>query len=253
MRVINNQASTTMDNGIYIMLSRQLALFRDMEITANNIANTNTTGYNSEHLLFNSYLTKDVNQRVVNPMSFAYDINSYRNTETGSMTSTGNPLDVAIQGDGYFMVETPLGTRYTRAGNFQIDASGILTTVEGYAVLDQSEQRITLPDDAREIEIGESGNVKVNGEEFGSIGVVRFENEQLLERLDGRLYKSEVTPQEAIGSRVLQGALESSNVKPVIEMTHMIDVSRSVGSTARFIEVVYELQRKAASAWAQQG
>jgi len=242
-----------MDNGVYIMLSRQLALFRDMEVTANNIANTNTTGYNSQHMLFNSYLTKDINQGVRNPMSFAYDISTYRNTEPGALISTGNPMDFAIQGEGYFMIETPLGIRYTRAGNFQIDASGIITTADGYPVLGPGEQRITLPEGAREIEVGSNGSVRVNGEEFANMSLVRFDNEQLLERLDGRLYKTDAEPQDAPDARIVQGALEGANVKPVLEMTHMIDVSRSVGSTARFIEVVYDLQRKAANTWAQQG
>ncbi len=242
-----------MDNGVYIMLSRQLALFRDMEVTANNIANSNTTGYNSQHMLFNSYLTKDVNQGVRNPMSFAYDISTYRNTESGSIISTGNPLDFAIQGDGYFMVETPLGIRYTRAGNFQIDASGVITTPDGYPVLGPGEQRITLPEGARNIEVATNGSVRVNGEEFAFMSVVRFDNEQLLERVGDRLFKTDIEPQDAPQARIVQGVLEGANVKPVLEMTHMIDVSRSVGSTARFIEVVYDLQRKAANTWAQQG
>jgi flagellar basal-body rod protein FlgF len=242
-----------MDNGVYIMLSRQLALFRDMEVTANNIANANTTGYNSEHMLFTSYLQKDVNLGQRNPMAFAHDISTYRKTETGSMKVTGNQLDFAIQGSGYFAVETPLGTRYTRAGNFQLDADGTLVTVEGYPVLDAANQRIVFPEDARDIEIGETGTLKVDGEEFVQLGVFAFENEQLLERLDGRLYKSEITPLPTEDIRVMQGTLENANVTPVTEMTHMIDVSRSVGSTARFIEVVYDLQRKAANTWAQQG
>src|SRR4051812_9350277 len=107
-----------MDNNIYIMLSRQMTLFRDMDVTANNIANTNTTGYSAEHILFSSYLTKDVNRGDRNSMAFAHDVSTYRDTESGPMKVTGNDLDMAIQGDGYFTVETPLGTRYTRAGNF---------------------------------------------------------------------------------------------------------------------------------------
>lgn len=242
-----------MDNGIYIMLSRQLALFRDMQVTANNVANANTTGYNSEHLLFTSYLAKDVNQGNANNMALAHDISTYRNTENGSMKVTGNALDFAIQGSGYFVVETPLGERYTRAGNFQLDSDGTLITAEGYPVLDNANQQIIFPADTRDIEIGETGTLKVNGEEFSTVGVVSFENEQLLERLDGRLFKSEITPDLAENVRVMQGTLENANVQPVTEMTHMIDVSRSVGSTAKFIETMYDLQRKTSNIWAQQG
>lgn len=242
----------SMDNGIYIMLSRQLALFRDMQVTANNVANANTTGYNAEHMLFTSYLAKDVSQGTPNNMALAHDISTYRSTENGPMMVTENTLDFAIQGDGYFTVETPLGVRYTRAGNFQLDSEGKLTTAEGYPVLDNSGQHITFPEDVRDIEIGETGTFKVNGEEFASIGVVKFENEQLLERLDGRLYKSEIEPEAAENVRIMQGTLENANVQPVRELTHMIDVSRSVTSTAKFIETMYDLQRKASNIWAQQ-
>lgn len=242
-----------MDNGIYVTLARQMALFRDMDVTANNIANANTTGYNSEHILFNSYLTKDINQGVKNPLSFADNISTYRNTESGSMTVTGNDLDVAINGDGYFTVETPLGTRYTRAGNFSIDGSGQMVTTEGYPVLDVTGQPFLLPENTTSVQIGALGNVKVNGEDFGTLGVVQFENPKLLQRLSDKLYSSEVAPDPATKYTVAQGTLEGSNVQPVKELTHMIDVSHSVNATAKFIEVMYDLQRKTSNTYAQQG
>jgi len=241
-----------MDNSIYITLTRELALFRDMDITANNIANTNTTGYSSEHLLFNTYVTKDINQGNQNPMAFATDIASYRDTTGGSLTVTNNDLDVAIQGDGYFIVDTPLGQRYTRAGNFQIDGTGTLTTPEGYPVEDNSGQHIVLPENTKTIQIGGAGNLKVNGEDFATINVVQFDNQQLLERLNGKLFKSKIAGQPAQNFTVAQGMLESSNVQPVGEMTHMITLSHNVADTDKFIEVIYDLERKASNTWAQQ-
>lgn len=241
-----------MDNSIYVTLSRQLALFRDMDVTANNIANTNTTGYNAEHVLFTSYMTKDANQGDINPMSLDYDISTYRNTEEGAMKATGNDLDVAIQGNGYFTVETPLGIRYTRAGNFKIAPDGTLETVEGYPVMDNSGQHIVFDESTRTIQIGEAGNLKVNGADFGNLGIAQFDNPQLLERLDGRLYKSNITPQPAQNARVMQGMLESANVQPVQELTHMVNLQHAVTDTAQFISIVYDLERKAADAWAQQ-
>lgn len=241
-----------MDNSVYITLSRQLTLFSDRDVTANNVANANTTGYSSEHLLFNSYLTKDVNQKDRNPMAFAFDISSYHNLENGAFKTTGNPLDMAIAGDGFFSVETPLGTRYTRAGNFQLDGNGTLVTAEGYPVLDESGQHITFTSETRDILVGEAGNISVNGEAFVKLGIYKFENPQLLERLDSAMFKSEITPDVATDSRVVQGALAGSNVKPVMELTHMIDVSRSVSNTAKMIETLYDLQRKASNTCAQQ-
>jgi len=241
-----------MDNSIYITLSRELALFRDMDETANNVANANTTGYSAEHLLFNSYLTKDVNQKKTNDMAFAYDISSYHSFENGEIKKTGNTLDFAIQGEGFFAIETPLGTRYTRAGNFQIDAKGTLVTADGKPVLNDTGQRIEFPPEARDITVGEAGNISVDGSEFAKLGVYKFGNPQLLERVDGASFKSEITPEPADAARVAQGALENSNVKPVVELTHMMEVSRSVANTAKFIESMYDLQRKAATTYAQQ-
>lgn len=241
-----------MDNSAYIALSRQLALFRDMDITANNIANANTTGYSAEHLEFNSYLTKDVNYGNRNDMAFADNIDSYRNTLPGPIKTTGNDLDVAIQGNGYFQVETPLGMRYTRAGNFRLASDGTLITEDGYPVLNSSGQHITFPDNTRDIKIGEAGNLKVNGEDFDTIGMFEFDDEQVLQRLNGRLFKSDVSGRPAQNARMLQRSLESSNVQPVIELTHMMQISRAVTDTAQFVGIIYDLERKAASAYAQQ-
>lgn len=242
-----------MDNGIYITLSRQLAMFRDMAITANNIANANTTGYNSEHILFTSFLKKDVNRKETNPMQFDYDISSYRITQTGPVKSTGNPLDLAITGEGYFAVETPLGTRYTKAGNFQLDELGTLITASGYPVLNNNGQRIIFPEETQEITVGSAGNIAVNGSEFDSIGIHAFANEQSLEQTGAGLFVSEVNPEPAENVRVLQGALEGANVQPVQEMTRLIDISRSTSNTAKLIETMYDLQRKASNVWTKQG
>lgn len=241
-----------MDNSLYVTLSRQIALFRDMDAVANNIANANTTGYNAEHLSFNSYLARDVNQGVRNDMSFAYNPNTYRDMSGGPISVTGNDLDVAIEGQGFFTLDTPLGDRYTRAGNFRLDGSGTLVSLEGYPVLDATGQPIILPENATSIEIGELGNIKVNGEDFGAIGVVQFDNPQLLERLSGRMFKSDAAPNPAESFRVLQGSLEGSNVQPVTELTHMLNLSHSVADTAKFIESMYDLERKTSNTWAQQ-
>ena len=241
-----------MDNGIYVTLGKQITLFREMDMTANNIANTNTTGYNAEHIHFNTYLTHDKNQGVKNPLQFANHIRGYRDTEEGPLTVTGNDLDVAIKGDGYFTIQTPAGIRYTRAGQFERDKGGVLVTQDGYPVLDVAGQQIVFADDANNIKIGSTGNIKVNNQDFTSLGVVQFANPQLLERLDNKLYKSEVPGIEAPDAIVAQGTLESSNVKAVTELTNMISISRSVTEVAKFVEVMYDLQRKTSNTYAQQ-
>lgn len=244
-----------MDNGIYIALSRQLALFRDMAETTNNIANTNTTGFQAERIMFSSYIKKDNNQGDKNDMAFANDVSNFRSTQEGTKRQTGNPLDVAIQGDGYFMIDTPLGVRYTRAGNFTLDNNGVLVNQDGYPVMDATGQHVEFPPDANDITIGTAGNISVNGQDFGTIGIALFDNQQLLTPSSGGLLKSDVPPHvgDADEIRVSQGVLENSNVQPVLEMTHMIDVSRKVSDTAKYIETLYDLQRKTTNAWTQQG
>lgn len=243
-----------MDNGVYIALSKQLALFRDMAVTTNNLANANTTGYQTEKLVFEGLLKKDNNLGDRNDMAFANDVSSFRNMQDGARHYTGNQLDAAIEGAGYFMVQTPLGVRYTRAGNFSLDSEGTLITPQGYRVLDTSQQPIEFPPEAQDIVIGLAGNITVNGEDFGTIGVAQFENPQYLEQSIGGLYKSDIEP--TIGDedsvRMTQGTLENANVQPILEMTHMIEVSRKVGSVAKYIEVIYDLQRKTSNTWTQQ-
>lgn len=238
-----------MDNSIYITLSRQMALFRDMEVTANNIANADTPGYNAEKLMFSDYLVKDTNRRET---AYANDPASYRDTANGSIKMTGNPLDLAINGDAYFQVQTPLGIRYTRAGNFQIDSEGILMTPSGYPVLGADGGQITLPQNVMNVAINGVGQVSADGEDVGQVGLMEFTNEQAMTRLGSNLYTSTEQPLPSETARIAQGALESSNVTAVTEMVRVMNVSRAVTSTAKFIETMYDLERKTGSVYAKQ-
>ncbi len=240
-----------MDNSIYIALSRQMGLFKDLNVTANNIANVNTAGYQAEKLMFTDYLVDDGNHH---KMAFTQDISSYRDVNPGSMNVTGNALDVAIRGNGYFMVQTPQGERYTRAGNFQMDGEGVLITSEGYPVLDAGGQEIQFDDTDREVRIMQSGAVVVDGEERAILGVVKFAKDQELQREGSTLYSSKTPPQpaEAEDMQVLHGVVENSNVQPVLELVRLTELSRSTGNTAKFIEAMYDLERKSSSTWTQQ-
>lgn len=235
-----------MDNSVYIALSRQVMLFRDMEMTANNIANVATPGYQGEKLSFESYLVKDANNT---KDAYANDARSYRDTTNGAFKTTENPFDLAIRGNAYFQVQTPLGTRYTRAGNFQINDQGTMVTVDGYPVLGADGGEITIPGNAKNVVINGAGQVSVDGEDAGQVGIMEFQNEQAMKQVGGLFFTSEETPQPSETARVVQGALEMSNVSGVTELTRVMQLSRSVASTAKFIETIYDLQRKAAQAY----
>lgn len=239
-----------MDNGIYVALSRQTALFRDLEVTANNIANADTAGYKSEKMMFTDYLADAGNNH---KLAYTQDLASYRDTTGGRMQVTENPLDLAISGNGYFSVQTPQGTSYTRAGNFMLDGDGTLTTQDGFAVLDTGGQSIQFEDTDTDIRVLQTGAIMVNGEERATIGVSQFQNEQELERLSSTLYTSKAAPQQAEENfQVLHGIVENSNVQPVIELVKLTELTKSSASTAKYIEVMYDLQRKSSNTWTQQ-
>ncbi len=241
-----------MDNSVYIMLSRQTAMFRKMDVVANNIANVNTTGFQAEKMMFTDYLVDDGNR---NKMAFTQDLASYHEEAPGAFQVTGNALDMAISGEGYFTVEMPGGNRaYTRAGNFQIDGNGIMVTSDGLPVLDEAGQRIQLEPEDRDVTIGDNGLMMVNGQERAIIGMVEFDNVQQLEHVSGSMMvaKNQV-PFPAVNSRMMQGVLEDSNVVAVQEIVEMTKTSRGVSNTAKFIEVMYDLQRKAHNVYTKQG
>lgn len=229
-----------MDNAIYISLSRQIGLFQDMEMTANNIANVNTTGYTAQKMLFSQYLVKNTQYQD----AYANNPTSYRDTTGGSIKTTGNTFDLALSGSGYFQVQTPLGTRYTRAGNFQINSDGTLVNTNGYPVLGGDGGQITIPANARNVVINGIGQIRVDGEDVGQVGVVTFANEQKMTRLGNNLFNSTDAPIPADAARVTQGAIESSNVSPVLELVHVMNVSRAVATTAKLNEAIYDLERK---------
>ena len=234
-----------MDSSIYIALSKQMAQFQDMEITANNIANVNTPGYSAQKLVFSQFLSDS--GKVGSKDSYADTPFSYRDTTGGALKPTGNPLDMAIKGDAYFAVETPLGTRYTKSGSFQIDSQGMLVTVDGYPVLGSDNAQITLPTTGKSVLINGAGQITVDGTQAGQLGMMAFTNQQGMTRYGNSLYGSTETPQASLTARAVQGAIETSNVNSVSELVRVMDISRSVTNTSKFIETMYDLERKAST------
>jgi flagellar basal-body rod protein FlgF len=234
-----------MDNGIYIALSRQTALFRNMEITSNNIANVNTPGFNAQRLVFSDFLVKNGQRKD----AYANDPSTYRDTSTGSVNMTGNTFDLAINGPGYFQVQTNAGRRYTKAGNFSLDASGTLINASGYPVLGADGGQIIIPSNVKNVSINGAGQVTGDGEQLAEIGMVEFQDQQRMTRQGNTLYDSKETPQPAEKSRMVQGGIESSNISPVSEMVKVMEISRTVGNTAKFVETMYDLERKTASTY----
>lgn len=232
-----------MDNSVYVALSKQVGMQRQLDVIANNIANANTTGFKAEEMLFEEYLVEDAKNR---DTAYAYDVATIRNTEQGSMEPTGNQLDVAIQGKGFFGVQTDLGERYTRAGNFLIDTDGVLVTQDGDPVLNDAGAEIQFEEDDVQVMIFGDGRVEVDGEERDAIGIFQFENEQLLQPLQAGLYASTepAIPNEGEGV-MMQGFLEKSNVQPIVQMTNLMKLQRAYEGSAKFISGLYDMQEDA--------
>lgn len=226
-----------------------MVLQRQMDLIANNIANMNTPAYKGEQMVFVEYLAKtDDGQN----LSYVQDIAQVRNTSEGSFTPTGNDLDVAIKGNGYFTVGTPLGDRYTRNGRFSLDSTGKLVTTDGYAVLDNQNQPIVVPDNATSIEISEDGTVSAGSDVIpkestpvGQIKLVQFANDQALNKVGSGLYSTDQTPQPAADSSVIQGMVEESNVQGIGEITHLIATHRAYDNAENIIRADDEMQTQA--------
>src|SRR6185437_11408288 len=127
----STRAESSMENATYVALSSQMALQRQMDVVANNLANASTPAFKGEEMLFSQYL---VQPRGGSPLAFVEDSGTVRDLRQGPIAKTGNPLDLAIAGQGYFAVQTPLGARYTRNGHFQLDSQGQIVTSQGYPV-----------------------------------------------------------------------------------------------------------------------
>lgn len=231
-----------MDMTSYVALSRQVALQRHMTTLATNIANAQTTGYRAERTLFEQVLERTARPRSV---AFVQDAALVRDPSPGPIAPTGNPFDIAVNGPGYLTFATPEGVRYGRAGHLTPDAAGRLVDAQGYPLLDEGGQPIVLPPGESTITITEDGTVLGRAGPIARIAIVGFADEQALERTGSGLYATEQPPLPGDGARLIQGALEGSNVQPVLEMTTMLETVRAFEGVHRLLETRHELDRQA--------
>jgi flagellar basal-body rod protein FlgF len=245
-----------MENAGYIALSRQTALWRQMDQIANNMANVNTAGFKGERVLFTDYLAKVRTDRSLFRDTIAYteDFGMVRDLSEGALQTTGNPLDVAIKGDGYFAVENQDGQRfYTRSGRFKLDADGQITTSSGEILLSDTDQPIVLAPTETEITISRDGTVTTENGQIGRLRLVGFADQRALKKVTEGLYDAgEQTPTPLSAPHVTQGMLEGSNVNPISEITRMISVQRAYESAQKMIETEHDRQRQAIDAFAKQ-
>ncbi len=209
-----------------------------MDVIATNLANMTTAGFKSENMIFTEIIEKTNADEFI---SIVHDVSSVRDLAEGPMVGTRSPLDLAIHGDGYFVVQTPDGERYTRHGVFQLNDAGAIVTSEGHTVLNSGGAPITIPIDASNIVITRDGSISADTQAIGQIKLVRFEDQRMLTKVGSGLYDAEEqTPLSAPASEVLQGMVENSNVNGVVEMTRMIDTVRSYQAAAKLADTEHQ-------------
>jgi flagellar basal-body rod protein FlgF/flagellar basal-body rod protein FlgG len=239
-----------MENALLIGLSRQAALRRELDVVANNIANLNTNGFKSDGVVFEEFLMPAARDShfigADRRVSFVADRATWHDMRGGGVQQTGNPLDVAIDGNGFLAVETPGGERYTRNGALQINAAGELVTAEGQRVLGDGGPIVFQPQD-RDVSIGRDGIVTVADGPRGRLRVVEFAQPGLLQKDGSSNFSAPagVQPQPAAAPKVLQGAVEKSNVRAVVEMTRMIEASRSYTTISQMLQNQGDMRRTA--------
>ena len=232
-----------MQDLLLIGLSRQVALSRELDVVANNIANIDTTGYKANGALFEEYLSSATNGNQGSPISFVRDRATYIDMSRGPLQRTGNPLDLAVDGEAFFAVQTANGVRYTRNGSFKIDATGQIVTSDGNPVLGDSGPIKLQPND-RQIQVSRDGTVSVRegssnaDSQRGKLRLVRVADAKQLQKDGGGLFNYLGTgqPPQDTKSSVIQGSLEKSNVKGVLEMSRMIEITRSYQQIAAMMQ-----------------
>lgn len=227
-----------METSTLIALSRQGGVRRQLDIVANNIANMNTTGFKGEKMMFTQHLVKSGGgQRLLGPkLAFTRDIATMLDTSDGPMEKTGNSLDLGINGEGYFVIQTENGERYTRNGHFQLDDGGQLVNQNGDPLLSTANEPLFLSPEDTEIAISRDGTVSTNNGDLGRIRLVGFENPQNLKRGADGLFNTDERPKDIESPEINQGMLEGSNVKPIFEMARMITIHRSYDNIRNFIK-----------------
>lgn len=228
-----------MENSLLVALSHQGVLRRRLDVVANNMANMNSAGFKAQRLLAEDYPVRGGGAREAihgYELAFVRDAATVRDMTAGALESTGNPLDLALRGDGWFAIEGDAGERFTRNGSFRLDAEGRLVTADGHAVQGEGGAPIVVDDPEAKIHVASDGTISTQAGEIGRLRIVRFADPQTLDAVAGGLMSSPEMAEEVLEPQVVQGMIESSNVDAISEITRLIDVQRAYQRTSKMID-----------------
>ncbi len=246
-----------MDTTLYVNLSHQTVMRRQMDVIANNIANMNTTAFKRENVMFHQYVKKldtDDSARTLKPVSFVQDYGSIRYNVDGNLTVTNTPFDVALQGNAMFEVQKENGQiAYTRNGHFSLSSNNTLVTTTGLEIMGEG-GTITIPPNVIDLKIASDGTISSKDNPLiGKLKLVAFNEDNKLKRMGENLFSSSTPPFPATDFEIIQGAKENSNVNPILEITKMIALSRRYTSTSKMISKLDDLESKSINRLAKIG
>ena len=247
-----------MENALLIGLSRQVALARELDVVANNVANIETNGFKRRSTNFAEYLMPVARgenfKNGDKKLSYVVDQGTALNFTQGALNRTDNPLDVAIKGDALFAVRTAGGERYTRDGAFTLNAKGELVNSSGNTVVtDQGVFRLSPGE--TDLKFAPDGQITTSAGTRGKLKLVTFTNPQRLTNVGSNLFSSPVETPKPAGKNISieTGAVEKSNISPVLEMSRLIEINRAYQSVANMMSQTNSLRTSAISKLADIG
>lgn len=229
-----------MIKGIYSSGSGMQPRLMRLDVIANNVANADTTGYKKDNIFVQIMKDAGVAQSTGQGELAGLDVKEFTDFSEGSLRPTSNPFDIAIQGEGFFVLDTPDGMRYTRNGNFRIDENGDVVNASGY-LLQGAGGKISIPNadkvQQNDISITKGGEIFLGKQPLGKIRLVTFTDMQKLLKSSGTVFMSEETPKDVKASdestTIRQGYLEESNVEALSEMVQLVELSRGFETDQR--------------------
>ena len=222
---------------------------KKLDVISNNVANAASSGFKEEKVLFEEFLNKDKLSKTSMPVASR----SVTNFTAGALQITGRPLDMAIQGNGFFVIQTPQGAQYSRDGAFQINQDGVLVNGNNYPVLSSDNQQIVFEEDDINPIVAENGTVFVGNAERGVVGVVEFDNIHSLQHTGGSMFISNEPAKESENFRVSQGTLETSNVNSISAIAQLAQLEKNVTQTTHMINESINMHRNAYKVYAKVG
>ncbi len=236
--------------------SRLVAQQRGLDVIADNIANANTPGFKAERVLFNDWLSRQSGTAATpggNTIAYTQDRATWRDQHAGTLTHTGNPFDLAVTGDGYFTVNTPRGPRLTRDGRFGLMPDGTVADSSGEALLDTTGKPILLSPTDTQISIAGDGTISSENGQLAKVAVVNVSDPRQIAAEGNTLSRANAPTALVAAPALVQGAIEESNVQPVLETTRMMDNLRQFQFMTQMIQAESDRQQSAIDKLLPQG